>query len=49
MAIIMAVACVVALRGLKRGVQEETLQTPEEFSSQLPREDPGVDRDPAQR
>jgi len=49
MAIIMAWACVVALLGLKRGVQEDTVQTPEEFSSQLPREDPGVDRDPAQR
>src|SRR5215471_4566125 len=49
MAVIMAVACVVALLGLKRGVQEDTVQTPEEFSSQLPREDPGVDRDPAQR
>jgi len=36
MAIIMAVATVVALRGLRRGIQEDTTRTAEEFSSQLP-------------
>ena len=49
MAIIMAVAAVVALRGLRRGVQEDTARTAEEFSSQLPDEDPGADLDPAWR
>ena len=49
MAVIMAVATVVALRGLRRGVQEDTVQTAEEFSSQLPGEDPGADLDPAWR
>ena len=43
MAIIMAVAALVALRGLRRGVQEDTVQTAEEFSSRLPGEDPGAD------
>ena len=46
MAIIMAVATVVALRGLRRGIQEDTARTAEEFSSQLPDEDPGADLDP---
>ena len=49
MAMIMAVATVVALRGLRRGVQEDTARTAEEFSSQLPDEDPGADLDPAWR
>jgi uncharacterized protein (DUF302 family) len=49
MAIIMAVATVVALRGLRRGIQEDTARTAEEFSSQLPDEDPGADLDPAWR
>jgi MFS family permease len=49
MAIIMAVAALVALRGLRRGVQEDTVQTAEELSSQLPGEDPGADLDPAWR
>ena len=49
MAIIMAVAALVALRGLRRGVQEDTVQTAEEFSSRLPGEDPGADLDPAWR
>jgi len=40
---------VVALRGLKRGVQEDTAQAPEELSSQLPGGDPGADVDPARR
>ncbi len=49
MAVIMAVAALVALRGLRRGVQEDTVQTAKEFSSQLPGEDPGADLDPAWR
>jgi len=49
MAVIMAVAALVALRGLRRGVQEDTVQTAEEFSSRLPGEDPGADLDPAWR
>ena len=43
------IAALVALRGLRRGVQEDTVQTAEEFSSQLPGEDPGADLDPAGR
>ena len=35
MAVIMAVAALVALLGLRRGVQEDTAQAPEESSSQL--------------
>ena len=49
MAIIMAVAALVALRGLRRGVQEDTVQTADEFSSQLPGKNPGADLDPARR
>ena len=49
MAVIMAVAALVALLRLRRGVQEDTAQAPEELSSQLPGEDPGADRDPAWR
>jgi len=49
MAVIMAVAALVALLGLRRGVQEDTAQAPEELRSQLPGEDPGVDLDPARR
>ena len=49
MAVIMAVAALVALLGLRRGVQEDTAQTAEELSSPLPGEDPGVDLDPARR
>jgi EmrB/QacA subfamily drug resistance transporter len=49
MAVIMAVAALVALRGLRRGVQEDTVQTAEEFGSQLPGEDPGADLDPVWR
>ena len=47
MAIIMAVAAFVALRGLRRGVQEDTAPAAEEFSSKLPGHDPGVGLDPA--
>jgi hypothetical protein len=36
----MAVAGFVALRGLRRGVQEDTVQTTQDFSSQLPGEEP---------
>ena len=47
MAVIMAVAALVALRGLRRGVQEDPVQTEEDFSSQLSGEDPGASLDPA--
>ena len=36
MAIIMAVAALIALRGLMRGVQEDTAPTAEGFSTKLP-------------
>ena len=49
MTIVMAVAAVIALRGLRRGVQEETVEAAEDFSSRLPGEDPGTNRDPAWR
>ena len=49
MAIIMAVAGMVALLGLRRGLQEDTAPATEKVSSQLPGEDPGVDLDPAWR
>src|SRR5215467_11277790 len=49
MAVIMAVAAVVALRGLRRGVQEDTTAAGTGLSDQLPDEDPGVDLDPARR
>ena len=49
MTVIMAVAALVALRGLRRGVQEDTAQTAEDVSSRLPRGDPGADLDPAWR
>jgi hypothetical protein len=49
MCVIMAVAALVALRGLRRGVQEDTTPTAEEFSSQLPGEGPGADLDSARR
>jgi len=49
MAIIMAVAALVALRGLRRGVQEDTTAAGTGLSDQLPDEDPGADLDPAWR
>ena len=49
MTVIMAVAALVALRGLRRGVQEDTAQTAEDVSSRLPGGDPGADLDPAWR
>ena len=49
MCVIMAVAALVALRGLRRGVQEDTAQTAEDVRSRLPGEDPGADLDPAGR
>jgi hypothetical protein len=45
----MAVAALVALRGLRRGVQEDTTPTAEEFSSQPPGQGPGADLDSARR
>jgi hypothetical protein len=47
MCVIMAVAAFVALRGLKRGLQEDTDAAGTELSRQLPDEDPGADLDPA--
>jgi MFS family permease len=49
MALIMAVAALVALRGLQRGVQQDTEAAATGLSSQLPGEDPGADLDPAWR
>jgi hypothetical protein len=49
MSIIMAVAALVALLGLRRGVQHDTTPTPQELSSQLPGEGPGAGLDPARR
>ena len=49
MAIIMALAALIALRGLSRGVQQDTAQTAEQASSQLPGEDPDTDLDTAWR
>jgi MFS family permease len=49
MTAIMAVAALVALRGLRRGVQEDTTPTAEEFSSQLPGEGPEAGLDSAWR
>ena len=49
MCVIMAVAALVALRGLRRGVQEDTTPTAEEFSSQLPGQGPGAGLDSAWR
>jgi EmrB/QacA subfamily drug resistance transporter len=49
MAIIMAVAAFVALRGLRRGVQEDTTAAGTGLSDQLPDEDPGADLDAAWR
>jgi hypothetical protein len=48
MCIIMAVAAVIALRGLRRGVQEDITADQAGLSEQLP-EDPGADLDPAWR
>jgi MFS family permease len=49
MCVIMAVAALVALRGLRRGVQEDTTPTAEEYTSQLPGQGPGAGLDPARR
>ena len=49
MAIIMAIAAVIALRGLRRGVQQDTAPAAEQVSGQLPGEEPGADVDPAWR
>jgi EmrB/QacA subfamily drug resistance transporter len=47
MCVIMAVAALVALRGLRRGVQEDTTAAGTGLSDQVPDEDPGADLDPA--
>jgi EmrB/QacA subfamily drug resistance transporter len=49
MCVIMAVAALVALRGLRRGVQEDTTSAGDGLSEQLPDEDPGAGLDPAWR
>jgi len=49
MCVIMAVAAFVALRGLRRGVQEDTTAAGAGLSDELPDEDSGTDRDPAWR
>jgi EmrB/QacA subfamily drug resistance transporter len=49
MAIIMAVAAFVALRGLRRGVQEDPSAAETGVGYQLPDEDPGADLDRARR
>jgi hypothetical protein len=49
MCVRMAVAGFVALRGLRRGVQEDTTAAGTGLSDQLPDEDPGADLDPARR
>ncbi len=43
MAVIMAVAALVALRGLRRGVQQETEQSAADVGTQSPGEDPDAD------
>jgi hypothetical protein len=49
MCVIMAVAAFVALRGLRRGVQEDTTAAGAGLNDELPDEDQGTDRDPAWR
>jgi EmrB/QacA subfamily drug resistance transporter len=47
MCVIMAIAALVALRGLQRGVQEDTAQTEEDLNGQVPGEEPDADLYPA--
>ena len=49
MCLVMAVAGLVALRGLRRGVQEDTAAAGTGLSDQLPDKDPGADLGPAWR
>jgi hypothetical protein len=49
MAMIMAVAALVALRGLRRGVRQEPEQAETRVSAALPGEDPDPGLDPAWR
>ena len=49
MTIVMAVAAVVALRGLRRGVQQEPEQADARVGAALPGEEPGADIGPAWR
>ena len=44
MAVIMGVAALVALRGLRRGVQQETEQSAVEVGAQSSDQDPDADR-----
>jgi EmrB/QacA subfamily drug resistance transporter len=47
MCVIMALAALIGLRGLRRGIQEDTVQTTEDYSRQLPDEGRGAALDPA--
>jgi hypothetical protein len=47
MVAIMAIAALIALRGLRRGIQHDTTQTDQDLSRQLPDEDPAADLYPA--
>jgi EmrB/QacA subfamily drug resistance transporter len=49
MCVIMAVAAIVALRGLRRGVQQEPEQAGARVGAALPSEDPGTGLDPTWR
>ena len=49
MTIVMAVAAVVALRGLRHGVQQEPEQADARVGAALPREDPSADLGPSWR
>jgi EmrB/QacA subfamily drug resistance transporter len=49
MAVIMAIACVVALLGLMRGVQQDATAAGTGLGDQLASEGPGADLDPARR
>ena len=49
MAVIMAIAGLVALRGLRRGIQQETGQSTADIGAQAPGQDPDADFHPAPR
>ena len=49
MTVVMAIAAVVALRGLRRGVQQEPEQAGARVGAALPGEEPGADIDSAWR
>ena len=47
MCVIMALAALIGLRGLRRGIQEDTVPATEDYSRQLPDEGRGAALDPA--